>query len=209
MPYQREQRGSRWSNGFAIGFPFQKRRTISRIYFKAASPCAFAFLVWSVEDNPVLPAALENTQKPRLVPSQTAVHTALNLSCLPWEVNGYLWDCTLYKAKHTLSTWSRTKKGQPLSQEKLLMAAVKTDSPSLLTIFVSAYPSVCFDYAFLKIFQHFFLAALLCVPSSPVHTTGFIRMNLELAQAGMSWSRGSHQGTLGTFYLKKLGKPQC
>lgn len=45
----------------------------------------------------------KNTLKPGLLPRQRALHTILNLVPLAWEVNGYLWDCRLYKAKHTLT----------------------------------------------------------------------------------------------------------
>lgn len=122
MPYQREQKGSHWNNGFAIEFAFQRRRIISQIYIRAASPGAFAFLVWSVEDNPVLPAALENAQKPRLVPSQRALHTALKISPLSWEVNGYLWDCRLYKAKHTVTVREVEQRGLSLFETRQPMS---------------------------------------------------------------------------------------
>lgn len=97
---------------------------------------------------------------------------------------------------HTDCTWSRTKAAQPMWNQIAHLA-----------YFFSTYPSICFDYAFLKIFQHFFLAALFCVPGPPVHIFCFIRMNLGLAQAGVSWSRGSHQETMGNFH--KLAKRQC
>lgn len=84
----------------------------------------------------MLRAALENTLKPGLVPCQRALHTILNLVFLPWELNGYLWDCRLYKAKHILTMHELNKAGSACLPGNTADGCCETTSPMSRNYFI-------------------------------------------------------------------------
>lgn len=119
---------------FPSGLHFKGDEPFPRFTSKqpAPVPLLFFYVLWRTAQ--CYQQHWKNTLKPGLLPCQRALHAILNLVPLTWEVNGYLWDCRLYKAKHTLTIHELNKasSAQLISQEILPLAALKPHSPSLL-----------------------------------------------------------------------------
>lgn len=103
----------------------------------------------------MLPAVLENTLKPGLVPCQRAPHAVLNPVPLPWEANRCLWNCGLYKAKHVLTIHELHKAGRACLPGNAANGCWGPHSPSPLIILMPTSQSICLDYGRFKISPRF------------------------------------------------------